>query len=97
MELNYAPTRQVNVEAKNTAAGLSSPQQLIEVTTPLAIKVDQTAAGSPLFIFKPEESLASPQDNLFIKSDLTTPRQLMMLHVVSLKIWRISAITRPLS
>ena len=63
MELNYAATRQAFAEAKSTAAGLSSPQQLIEVTTLLAIKVDQTAAGSPLFIFKPEELIITTQDN----------------------------------
>ncbi len=71
MELNYTPIRRAGgergriVEAKSTTAGLSSPQQLVEVTASLSVKVDQTAAGSSLIIFKPEEIISGQQDDMF--------------------------------
>ena len=67
MELRYASTRQASgerdrlEEAKSTTAGLSNPQQLIEITTSLSIRLDQSAAGSPLIIFKPEEVVSGLQ------------------------------------
>lgn len=71
MKLNYTPIRRAGgeggriVEAKSTTAGLSNPQQLVEVTASLSVKVDQTAAGSSLIIFKPEEIISSQQSNMF--------------------------------
>lgn len=69
MKLKYDPIRQASgerdriLEAESTTAGLSSPQQLIEITIPLSVKVDQTAAGSSLIIFKPAEVVSDLQQH----------------------------------
>jgi hypothetical protein len=60
MEFNYYPSRgaadlrNFKTKSVNTANGLSSPQQLVEVTASLAISLDQTAAGASLVIIQPE-------------------------------------------